>query len=117
DGSLRLRVSAQRWGRIRVGPVHVLVSDAFGAFRAQQRVPPLDVQVVPHSTVLEAPVEVPTPIGISGMHLSRRRGDGTALSEVRAFRPGDRLHRINWRVSNRTGTLHTNATFTEHDTD
>ncbi|APX34290.1 hypothetical protein BH708_18030 [Brachybacterium sp. P6-10-X1] len=117
DGSLRLRVSAQRWGRIHVGPVHVLVSDAFGAFRAQQLLPRLDVQVIPHSTVLEAPVEVPTPIGISGMHLSRRRGDGTALSEVRAFRPGDRLHRINWRVSQRTGTLHTNATFTEQDTD
>nr|WP_245354383.1 DUF58 domain-containing protein [Brachybacterium sacelli] len=117
DGTLRLRVSAQRWGRIRVGPVHVLVADSLGAFRAQHRLPPLDVQVVPSSTVLEAPVEVPTPIGVSGVHLSRRRGDGTALSEVRAFRPGDRLHRINWRVSNRTGVLHTNATFTEQDTD
>src|SRR5699024_8708628 len=36
---------------------------------------------------------------------------------VREFRPGDRLHRINWRVTNRTGALHTNATFTEQDTD
>ncbi|MFC7457239.1 DUF58 domain-containing protein [Brachybacterium sp. GCM10030267] len=117
DGSLRLRVSAQRWGRVRVGPIHVLATDAFGAFRAQQQLPPLEVQVVPSSTVLDAPTEVPTPIGISGMHLSRRRGDGTALAEVRAFRPGDRLHRINWRVTSRTGQLHTNATFTEQDTD
>lgn len=117
DGAVRLHVTSHRWGRLRVGPVHVLVADALGAYRAQRTLPPADVQVVPASTVLDAPVSVPTPIGVSGVHLSRRRGDGTALSEVRAFRPGDRLHRINWRVTSRTGELHTNATFTEQDTD
>lgn len=117
DGSLRLSLSAQRWGRVRVGPVHVAVNDSLGAFRDQLQLPAQDVQVVPSPTVLDAPVEVPTPIGVSGVHLSRRRGDGTALSEVRSFRPGDRLHRINWRVSQRTGELHTNATFTEQDTE
>lgn len=117
DGTVGLRISAQRWGRIQVGPTHVMVADPLGAYRAQRSLPAAQVQVVPASTVLDAPVEVPTPIGVSGVHLSRRRGDGTALSEVRAFRPGDRLHRINWRVTNRTGELHTNATFTEQDTD
>lgn len=117
DGEVQLRVSAQRWGKIRVGPMHVLVADALGAYRAQRTLAPAEVQVVPASTVLDAPVEVPTPIGVSGVHLSRRRGDGTALSEVRAFRPGDRLHRINWRVTSRTGQMHTNATFTEQDTE
>ncbi|MGP9538729.1 DUF58 domain-containing protein [Brachybacterium sp. AOP43-C2-M15] len=117
DGELRIRVEARRWGRLRIGPVHTVVADGLGAFRAQLTLPPVDLRAVPASTVLDAPVEVPTPIGISGMHLSRRRGDGTALSEVREFRPGDRLHRINWRVTSRTGTLHTNATFTEQDTD
>ena len=117
DGEVRMRVSARRWGKIHAGPAHVLVADALGAFRAQRTLPAIDVQVVPASTVLDGPVEVPTPIGISGVHLSQRRGDGTALSEVRAFRPGDRLHRINWRVTSRTGKLHTNATFTEQDTE
>src|SRR5699024_2692835 len=117
DGELRIRVDARRWGRIRLGPVHTVVADGLGAFRAQLTLPPVDLHAVPASSVLDAPVEVPTPIGVSGVHLSRRRGDGTALSEVREFRPGDRLHRINWRVTNRTGALHTNATFTEQDTD
>lgn len=117
DGEVRMRVSANRWGRVRVGPLHVVQADGLGAFRTEQTLPPVDVRVVPSSTVLDAPVEVPTPIGVSGAHLSRRRGDGTALSEVREFRPGDRLHRINWRVTSRTGRLHTNATFTEQDTD
>lgn len=117
DGGAALRIGARRWGRIEVGPVHVLVADPLGAFRAQVDLPPVSLQVVPSSVVLDAPVDVPTPIGVSGAHLSRRRGDGTALSEVRAFRPGDRLHRINWRVTSRTGQLHTNATFTEQDTE
>lgn len=116
-GEVRLGVGAQRWGRIRMGPFHTVVTDGMGAFRAQLQIPARDVRVAPTSTVLEGPVEVPTPIGISGSHISRRRGDGTALSEVREFRPGDRLHRINWRVTNRTGRLHTNATFTEQDTE
>src|SRR5699024_5423784 len=73
--------------------------------------------VVPSASVLDAPVTAPSPIGISGAHLSARHGDGTALSEVREFRPGDRLHRINWRVTNRPVQLHTNASFTEQDTD
>jgi uncharacterized protein (DUF58 family) len=112
-----MRLSTRRWGRVRIGPAHVLVADALGAYRAQRTLPAVDVQVVPASSVLDAPVSVPAPIGISGAHLSTRRGDGTALSEVRAFRPGDRLHRINWRVTSRTGELHTNATFTEQDTE
>lgn len=117
DGEARLRLTSHRWGRVDVGPVHVLLTDSLGAFRAQQTLPARALQVVPASTVLDAPVSVPTPIGVSGVHLSTRRGDGTALSEVRQFRPGDRLHRINWRVTSRTGKLHTNATFTEQDTD
>lgn len=116
-GEAELRVGARRWGRIEVGPVHVLLADPLGAFRAQVALPAATLQVVPSSVVLDAPVDVPTPIGVSGAHLSRRRGDGTALSEVRAFRPGDRLHRINWRVTSRTGQLHTNATFSEQDTE
>lgn len=117
DGTVRLRITAHRWGRVAVGPTHVLVTDPFGAFRAQQTLPALGVKVVPSASILDAPVSVPSPIGVSGAHLSQRRGDGTALSEVREFRPGDRLHRINWRVTSRTGKLHTNATFTEQDTE
>src|SRR5699024_6056379 len=82
DGELRIRVDARRWGRIRLGPVHTVVADGLGAFRAQLTLPPVDLHAVPASSVLDAPVEVPTPIGVSGVHLSRRRGDGTALSEV-----------------------------------
>lgn len=117
DGAVDLRVSARRWGNYDLGPAHVQVADAFGAFRAQQWTPALPLQVTPTSSILDAPLEVPSVIGLSGAHLSRRRGSGTALADVRPFRPGDRLHRINWRVTSRTGQMHTNETFTEQDTD
>src|SRR5699024_12514820 len=39
DGSARIRLTAHRWGLLPVGPAHVLVSDPFGAVRAQQTLP------------------------------------------------------------------------------
>lgn len=114
---VRLALTLRRWGRCDVGPAHALVADPLGAHRAAYVLPAIPMQVTPASAVLDAPLEVPRPIGMSGAHLSRRRGDGTALADVRPFRAGDRLSRINWRVTSRTGTLHTTETFTEQDTD
>src|SRR5699024_11711622 len=42
---------------------------------------------------------------------------GPALSGGRYRRPGSILYRINWPRTSLTGKLHTNATFTEQDTD
>ena len=50
------------------------------------------------------------------MHQSRRRGDGNELESVRPFQPGDRLRRVRWPVSLRTGTLHVTSTVAEEDT-
>jgi uncharacterized protein (DUF58 family) len=60
--------------------------------------------------------EAPQPIGLIGAHRSRRDGDGTEFSSIRAFHSGDRLRRINWRVSLRQGTLHVESTRAEEDT-
>ncbi|UFU03962.1 DUF58 domain-containing protein [Ruania suaedae] len=51
--------------------------------------------------------------GLTGPHTSRRGGDGDDVRDVHPFAPGDRLRRIDWRVSARrsydprTGTLDT----------
>ncbi|ARU53145.1 hypothetical protein CBR64_18575 [Cellulosimicrobium cellulans] len=53
--------------------------------------------------------------GLSGPHTSRRPGDGTELRDVDAFRPGDRLRRIDWRATARRSptldTLYVRRTF------
>jgi uncharacterized protein (DUF58 family) len=112
-----LDATVHRWGRYHVGPLHVVLADPFGAHRAETQVDPVHLRVTPDASLLDAPLDIPSPIGVAGLHLSRRRGDGTALADVRPFQLGDRLHRINWPVTSRTGHLHPNATFTEQDTD
>src|SRR5690554_4244671 len=37
--------------------------------------------------------------GLTGAHASRRPGDGGELRDVHQFQPGDRLKRIDWRVT------------------
>ena len=60
--------------------------------------------------------EAPSPIGLIGAHRSRRDGDGTEFSSIREFHAGDRMRRINWRVSLRSGALHVVSTRSEEDT-
>lgn len=62
--------------------------------------------------------------GLTGMHTSRRVGDGYEVYDVHEFAPGDRLKRIDWRVSarraydprtGRLGTLYARRTFATAD--
>ena len=43
----------------------------------------------------------PRPAGFAGAHRTRRPGEGSELVDVRVFQPGDRLRRVDWRVSAR----------------
>jgi uncharacterized protein (DUF58 family) len=58
---------------------------------------------------------MPRAAGLVGGHRSRRPGEGGELAGVRAFGPGDRLRRIDWRVSLRTRQLHVAATLSDRD--
>jgi uncharacterized protein (DUF58 family) len=60
---------------------------------------------------------VPRAEGLVGAHRSRQPGEGGDVAGVRPFQPGDRLRRINWRVTGRTGTLHVTATYSDRDTE
>lgn len=116
-GGSRVAVQPERWGRYDVGPGSVAVADLSGSWRAWARMPRVQITVRPASSTLEGGSGVAHPIGMVGMHRSRHRGDGSDLADVREFRPGDRLRRINWRVTSRLGKVHVNSTLTERDTD
>jgi uncharacterized protein (DUF58 family) len=90
------------WGLLRLGPLPL----------RERR-----VSVFPLSDRYRGSALVPRARGNVGLHRSLRSGEGTDLSGIRPFAPGDRLRRINWRVSLRTGDLHVNATTTERDAD
>ena len=105
------------WGRYDVGPARVALSDPLGAWRSVGATGVCRVRVQPFASRLEGASGVARPIGIAGLHRSARRGEGTELAGVREFVPGDRLRRVNWKVSSRTGRLHVTETFSERDTD
>ena len=105
------------WGRYEVGPARVALSDPLGAWRSVGATGVCRVRVRPFASRLEGASGVARPIGIAGLHRSARRGEGTELAGVREFVPGDRLRRVNWKVSSRTGRLHVTETFSERDTD
>lgn len=107
----------ERWGRYEVEPATVAVADRSGSWRAAGQTGKVAVTVRPAASRLEGGSGVAHPIGIVGAHRSPHRGDGSDLADVREFRPGDRLKRINWRVTSRFGPLHVNSTLTERDTE
>lgn len=111
----RLEVSPRRWGVITVSE-RVALTSAWSGFRWGP-VSPADrpITVLPVAPSYDSRAEQPRPRGLVGAHRSTQQGQGSELAGIRAFQPGDRLRRINWRVSARTGVLHTTTTRAEQD--
>ncbi|MGB3442172.1 MAG: DUF58 domain-containing protein [Actinophytocola sp.] len=128
DGDVRTRVEWNAWGHgIYLRPDYLFAShDGLHVFGPV-------VGIAAQHTVL-APIEplVPGPLppraaGLVGAHRSPRPGDGMELRDIRPFQSGDRLRRIDWRVSLRAsaatggalapGTLHVRERHAEADAD
>lgn len=111
-----LVVASVRWGHRVVAAGAVA---AVGPWAGRQWGPhPLGgrmLTTLPLPAVYDGRAPVPHPIGLVGTHPARRPGDGTELASVRPFQPGDRLRRIDWRTSLRSGQLHVTSTVAEQD--
>lgn len=114
----RLGLGAERWGNRDIPPVAVGLASELGAWRAPiQQTVASRLKVLPLRDQFTSTGATPRPAGMVGQHTSRRPGDKGELADVRPFRPGDRLRRINWRVTSRMQELHVNATWSERDTE
>jgi uncharacterized protein (DUF58 family) len=112
-----LEARAVRWGRHPIALSAAACTSALGAFRAAGLTDvPVTLTALPLSAEFDAGDAVPRPAGLVGLHRANRQGGGSEPAEVRAFRTGDRLRRINWRVSSRTGDLHVTSTWSDRDT-
>jgi uncharacterized protein (DUF58 family) len=119
DASVAVRVAmrAVRWGRHPVSIASAAATSRLGAYRTEQlHDGPVMLTTLPLSSEFDAVDAMPRPAGLVGLHRANRQGSGSEPAEVRPFRTGDRLRRINWRVSSRTGTLHVTATWSDRDT-
>ncbi len=113
---IELRGQALRWGRHLLGPVlaHAIAADGL-LISPVVIAPPAEVRIYPSTEPFDASDAMPRAAGMSGFHRSRRPGEGGELAGVRMFSPGDRLRRIDWRVSLRTRQLHVAATLSDRD--
>lgn len=107
---------ALRWGRHQFGPVivHAVAADGL-MISPSVAAPAMDISVYPMTEAFDASDAMPRAAGMVGFHRSRRPGEGGELAGVRPFGPGDRLRRIDWRVSLRTRELHVAATLSDRD--
>lgn len=111
-----LVVSPRRWGRRLVGTERVALTSGWAGFRwGPLALPQTGLSVLPQTAPYDSRAEAPHPIGLVGAHRSRRVGSGTELEGLRPFVAGDRLRRISWPVSLRTGALHVVTTRAEQD--
>ncbi|WP_425455233.1 DUF58 domain-containing protein [Allorhizocola rhizosphaerae] len=114
--AVELSGPAIRWGRQTLGPASAYAVAADGLLRSKAVVTgALGVRVYPMTDPFEADEAMPRAAGLVGQHRSRRPGQGGELAGVRQFAPGDRLRRIDWRVSLRTERLHVAATLSDRD--
>ncbi|RKN43400.1 DUF58 domain-containing protein [Micromonospora endolithica] len=113
---LTLQGRALRWGRHPIGPAGARVAAAQGLLVSRAVIAePARVRVYPVTEPFEAVEAMPRAAGLVGAHHSRRPGEGGELAGVRVFAPGDRLRRIDWRVSLRARQLHVAATLSDRD--
>ncbi|MFC0004550.1 DUF58 domain-containing protein [Micromonospora siamensis] len=113
---LELGGVARRWGRHPVGPAGTRVAAADGLLLSPVvATEPVRVRVYPRTEPFKAVEAMPRAAGLVGAHHSRRPGEGGELAGVRVFGPGDRLRRIDWRVSLRARQLHVASTLSDRD--
>jgi len=109
---------SERWGRRAVGPAVLTASAAYGLFRCGPYASHAGLLTTwPLREGFGAVDAVPRAKGLVGLHRSRHPGEGTDVAGVRPFAPGDRLRRVNWRVSQRTDRLHVTAAYSDRDSE
>jgi uncharacterized protein (DUF58 family) len=111
-------ISCQHWGGFAIGEVYCRARDPLGFFAgetyADRRVP---LRVYPRPATVRSLVRPAETQIFAGNELSRAHGDGIEFIDVRPFIPGDRVRRVNWRLSTRRQTLFVNEFHQERNTD
>ncbi|HET9782127.1 MAG TPA: DUF58 domain-containing protein [Candidatus Dormibacteraeota bacterium] len=115
---LVLEFEPLRWGLFQFGPISVAAHDSLGFFTyestfAEHRA----LRVFPHEELLMRAIRPFQTQLYAGDEVSRRNGDGIEFADVRPFQQGDRVRRINWRVSTRQQQLHINEMHPERNAD
>ncbi len=111
-----LTYALQRWGPAELGSAEVTASSAWAGYLwGPAHLPGNDLRGLPRTDPFTGRSPIPHPVGLVGPNRSARPGEGTEFSDIRSFRPGDKLRTIHWPVTSRTGELHVRTSYAEQD--
>lgn len=116
--TFRRRLQCRRWGGRLVGEVRVRARDPLGFFyyrELERRLLPL--RVYPRAEAVRRLLRPAETQVFAGNEVSRLRGDGIEFAGIRPYLHGDRVRRVNWRVTARRGQLHVNEMRPERNAD
>jgi uncharacterized protein (DUF58 family) len=115
---LDFELCASRWGAYELGSLGAQATDQFGLIRYELSGVTLGwLRAFPSRDTLRlllAPLELQA---TTGSRTARDRGEGIEFAENRPFFSGDRLRRINWRVTARRGTPYVSERHPERNAD
>jgi uncharacterized protein (DUF58 family) len=108
--------TANRWGSHEIGPAtaYGVACDAL-LLSTTASAPAGRIRVHPLMPPFRADETMPRASALVGVHRSRRPGEGGELAGVRRYGSGDRLRRVDWRVTLRTRELHVAHTLSDRD--
>ncbi|HEY6538395.1 MAG TPA: DUF58 domain-containing protein, partial [Candidatus Dormibacteraeota bacterium] len=116
--TVRWRLQPRRWGTFRCGPIRLRAQDPLGLVTySAQFGPPAALRVYPAFERLRQLVAPARTQLFAGNRIARRHGEGIEFASIRDFSSGDRVRRINWRATARTGTPHVNDFHLERNAD
>ena len=115
---LEYRLSCERWGSYFLGSLRVVAHDRFRLFRYERAYDfQIPLKVYPRPEVVRELLKPLETQVFTGNLVAREKGEGIEFADLRAFVPGDRVRRINWRASARRGELWVNELHAERNAD
>lgn len=103
--TLRYRIQYPRWGVYPVGALQLLGARRLFTVRSSAERDPRLVRVYPQPARLRRLVKPLATRPASGSRPAAVSGEGIEFAELREFRAGERVRRVNWRASARRGRL------------
>jgi uncharacterized protein (DUF58 family) len=115
---LEVSLRCERWGAFAVGPVLLRARDRLGFHSWEARLGgQAPLRVYPSVETLHTLLPPLDTQVFVGNQVSRARSDGIEFADVREWKPGDRMRRVNWRASARRDGLWVNDQHPERNTD
>ncbi|MHB1525325.1 MAG: DUF58 domain-containing protein [Candidatus Dormibacteria bacterium] len=115
---LTIRIRPLRWGAYQLPPLTLAAQDPLSLFQFRGAAgESLRLRVYPAWERLRKLVPPARTQVYAGNRIARQHGEGLEFADIRPFVPGDRVRRVNWRVTARSGVPHVNDFHLERNAD